>query len=190
MACEFQGTRTPASCHCCLHHLPPATGVSHMSFSHSLDSHTLSSAACPLPNLHAPLLPPTQQNWLQGVSQHWFGCPGCLEQAEGHMARYQGGTGKSCGVAPADHACISHETETPMTAYDSAAFSPFHLPPLPAQQAWESHDVETTLALVRPLPPSPNCLEVSALCQTEICTHDFFVLVFSSFHCDTRNEEA
>lgn len=77
-----------------------------------------------------------------------------------------------------------------MTAYDSAAFSPFHLPPLPAQQAWESHDVETTLALVRPLPPSPNCLEVSALCQTEICTHDFFVLVFSSFHCDTRNEEA
>lgn len=71
------------------------------------------------------------------------------------MARYQGGTGKSCGVAPADHAYISQETETPMTAYDSAAFSPFHLPSLPAQPAWESHDVGTTLALLSGLSLPP-----------------------------------
>lgn len=47
-----------------------------------------------------------------------------------------------------------------------------------------SHDAGTVLAPLSPTPP-PVALK-SQLCVRDLQTHGFFVLVFSSFHCDTK----
>lgn len=54
-----------------------------------------------------------------------------LEQAEGLVAGCPGGTQRSCSVVHTDHVYINPESESPRTAYDSATFSPFHLPTPP-----------------------------------------------------------
>lgn len=78
--------------------------------------------------------------------------------------------------------CISPESESPRTAYDSATFSPFHLPLLLAQPAQEKFDIGT----VSVEPPAPPIALKSLLFVRDSRRLAVFVLVFSSFHCDTK----
>lgn len=89
------------------------------------------------------------------------------------MAGCQEGTQRSHSVVHADHVSIRPECESPRTASNSATFSPFHLPSLPAgRPAQEKSDSRT----VSVGPPALDCLEVSALRQRFVKTRIFLFL--------------
>lgn len=155
----------------CLLPLPPTPPApvpqkSMTSLGHSLDGHALSkwpAFALSCCHQHSRLWGPFGNG---SVARH-------LEQVEGHVAGCQGGTQRSHSVVHADHVSISPESESPRTAYDSATFSPFHLPTPPGPAS--PGEKRQQNCLCRASCPS-DCLEVSALCQRFAKTRVFLFL--------------
>lgn len=145
------------------------------SLGHSLDGHALSklpASALSCCHQHSRCWSPFGTG---RVSMH-------LEQAEGPVAGCQGST-RDPTEWFMQIMCVSPESESPRTTYDSATFSPFHLSTSPGPAS--PGEIPHWNCFCRASCPS-NCLEVSALCQRFSKTLGFLFLVFSSFHCDTK----